>query len=82
MPRLFIAFILSLVLSAAFAAPKITQYDSEDQAQDTCPQDTVVWFNPHVRLWYTRKSKHYANDGHGGFVCKEVVVKAGYKQGE
>ena len=82
MRQMTIALFLSLAVAAAFAAPKVAKYDSEDAAQTHCPYDVVVWLNPRARHWYTRKSRHYANDRYGGFVCKEEAVKAGYKKGK
>lgn len=82
MRTLTIACFLTLAMGAASAAPKFVTYNSELEAQTHCPYDVVVWLNPRAKLWYTNKSKHYANDGHGGFVCKEDAVKAGFKQGK
>lgn len=77
--------VLSLAAGAASAAakgPLAAQFDSEDKASIHCPLDKIVWVNPRKRLWYAHQSKHYANDGVGGFGCKEEAVKAGYKQGQ
>ena len=81
MRMLLAALFLSLPLAAFSAAPKVTVYTDEAQAQIRCPQDAIVWFNPRKKVWYTRKSRHFANDGVGGFTCRGDVVKAGYKQG-
>lgn len=80
-----LALALSLplvVLAATPKGPAVEQFNSEDQAHIHCPLDKIVWVNPHKRLWYTHQSKHYANDGVGGFACKEEAMKAGYKQGQ
>lgn len=79
-----IALFMSLAVSAAFAAPApaVPQFNSEEAAQVRCPYDVVVWLNPRTHLWYTRNSKHYANDRYGGFVCKGEAVKAGMKPGK
>ena len=84
MRTLIIALFMSLVLGAAIAAPApaVQQYDSEEKAHIHCPMDKIVWVNPRTRLWYTRDSKHYANDRYGGFACKEEATKAGMKQGK
>lgn len=82
MRAVFIALLLSLPIAAWSAPHKVTTYPDEEQARIRCPQDTIVWFNPHTRLWYTRKSRHFANDGYGGFVCEQDVKKAGYRQGK
>lgn len=86
MRTLLVALLLSLPLAAPITAPaapkaKVATYPDEEQARIRCPQDTIVWFNPRTRLWYTKKSRHFANDGVGGFACKGDVVKAGYRRG-
>ncbi|HET7175167.1 MAG TPA: hypothetical protein VFK21_04085 [Gammaproteobacteria bacterium] len=78
---LLAALFLSLPLVAFSAAPKVDVYTDEAQAQIRCPQDAIVWFNPRKKVWYMKKSRHFANDGVGGFACRGDVVKAGYKQG-
>ncbi|HEU5398871.1 MAG TPA: hypothetical protein VFV77_06295 [Gammaproteobacteria bacterium] len=80
---LLVALLLSLPFAAPIAAPKakVATFPDEAQAQIRCPQDVIVWFNPRTKLWYTQKSKHFANDGVGGFACKGDVVKAGYRRG-
>lgn len=78
---LFLSLALVAPITAPAAAPKVAVYTDEAQAQIRCPQDAIVWFNPRKNVWYMKKSRHYANDGVGGFACKGDVVKAGYKQG-
>jgi hypothetical protein len=41
----------------------------------------VVWLEPKAHLYYYRSSKHYANSGTGGFVCRGDAIKAGAKAG-
>lgn len=84
MRTLSIALFLSLTIGAATAAPAptVASFTSEETAHFHCPYDVIVWLNPRTKLWYTRKSKHYANDGYGAFVCKEEAVKAGMKAGK
>jgi hypothetical protein len=82
MRSLAFALLLSLALGALAAPPAVRRFDSEEKASVQCPLDTIVWFNPHTHLWYMKRSKHYANDGYGGFACLGEVRKAGYKQGK
>jgi len=82
MRTVFALLLFSCLFGTALAAgPKVPQYNSELEAQTRCPYDKIVWVNPRTRLWYTRQSRHYANDKWGGFACKEEAVKAGMKQG-
>ena len=84
MRMLLAALFLSLPLAALSAAPasKVATFQDSAQAQIRCPQDAIVWFNPRKKVWYSSKSRHFANDGVGGFACRGDVVKAGYKQGK
>jgi hypothetical protein len=84
MRMLAIALLLSLPLAAfsASAAPKIATFTSEENAHIRCPYDVIVWLNPRTKLWYTNKSRHYANDRFGAFVCKQEAMDAGMKKGK
>lgn len=81
MQRLLLTLGLSVALSAAFAATHapVQSFNSEDAAQVHCPLDKVVWLEPKAHLYYYRSSKHYANSGTGGFVCRGDAIKAGNK---
>lgn len=82
MKKLLLASALSLTLAPAFAAPTpIQSFNSEDGAQVHCPLDKVVWLDTKTHLFYYRSSTHYANSGHGGFVCRKDAVAAGNKVG-
>lgn len=74
--------VLAAAAHAPIQVPGVPQYDSEEKAKTHCPLDTIVWINPRTRLWYRHSSKHYANDGFGGFTCLEDVKKAGVKEGK
>ena len=76
------ALFFSLSLAAMAAAPAVEQYDSEEKAKIRCPLDKIVWINPRKHLWYPRTSKHYANDGVGGFACYADVKAAGVPEGK
>ncbi len=82
MRTLVIALSMSLIVGSALAAAAVPQFDSEDKAHVRCPLDKIVWVNPRKHLWYPRTSKHYANDGVGGFACLEEVKAAGLKEGK
>lgn len=71
-----------LIVTAFAAAPAVAQFDSEEKAKIRCPLDKIVWINPRKHLWYPRTSKHYANDGVGGFACFADVKAAGVPEGK
>jgi hypothetical protein len=85
--RLLAVFVVSMGIAAAldtaFAATpaSVQSFNSEDAAQVHCPLDKVVWLEPHQHLFYYRSSRHYANSGTGGFVCRGDALKSGAKAG-
>jgi len=83
MPRFILALSFAAVTGLAFAAAPapVQTFNSEDAAQVHCPLDKVVWLEPHQHLFYYRGSKHYANSGTGGFVCRGDAIEAGAKPG-
>jgi len=84
MRTLFLALAVAAAAGPAFAAQPISiqRFNSEDAAQVHCPLDKVVWLEPKAHLYYYRSSKHYANSGTGGFVCRGDAIKAGAKAGK
>ncbi len=84
MRKLILALLITAAMGAALAAPAPTVklFNSEDEAQTQCPLDKVVWLEPHKHLFYYRSSKHYANSGVGGFVCRKDAIASGAKAGE
>ena len=84
MKTLFLALSIAAAAGTASAATPapIQLFNSEDAAQVHCPLDKVVWLEPKAHLYYYRSSKHYANSGSGGFVCKGDAIKSGAKAGK
>ncbi len=84
MRALLFALSIAAVTGTAFAATPaaVQSFNSEDAAQVHCPLDKVVWLEPKAHLYYYRSSKHYANSGTGGFVCRGEAIKAGAKAGK
>jgi hypothetical protein len=83
MRKLFLALSIAAAGTAfAAAPPPIQTFNSEDAAQVHCPLDKVVWLEPKAHLYYYRGSKHYANSGIGGFVCRGDAIAEGAKAGK
>jgi hypothetical protein len=84
MRKLILASIVAAAMGSALAAPvpDVKLWNSEDAAQTQCPLDKVVWLEPYKHLYYYRSSKHYANSGVGGFVCRKDAIAAGAKPGQ
>lgn len=80
----FLAMAIAAVAGSAHAAAPASpqMFNSEDATQVHCPLDKVVWLEPKAHLYYYRSSRHYANSGTGGFVCRAEAIKAGAKPGK
>jgi len=77
----FCLSVAALASAADAVAPGIQMFNSEAGAQVHCPLDKVVWLEPRQHLFYYQSSKHYANSGTGGFVCRKDAIEAGNKPG-
>ena len=75
MRRIFFALMASCLLSApAFA---VEQFNSEQEAQQHCPKDTVVWLNLPTMIWHYKGQRWYGNTKHGAYVCKKETAAEG-----
>ena len=81
MPSFLFCLSVAAAGSAFAAEPGIQMFNSEVGAQVHCPMDKVVWLEPKQHLFYYQNSKHYANSGTGGFVCRQDAIAAGAKPG-
>jgi hypothetical protein len=52
-------------------------FTSEEAAQQHCPADTVVWFNPKNANYVLKGDRWYARTTRGNYVCKAEADKAG-----
>jgi hypothetical protein len=76
------------ILAAVFAlcavgcqhSPKpLTAFRTEQQAQEHCPSDTVVWVDPQSGAYYLKKSKSYGQAGTGRYACRGDAEDAGMR---
>jgi hypothetical protein len=72
----FAAAVACGLLSASPAAP-LEQFPQEDQAQQHCPKDTVVWLNLPTMIWHYKGQRWYGRTKHGAYVCEKEAVAAG-----
>jgi hypothetical protein len=53
------------------------QFPTEQQAQQHCPNDTVVWLNLYSGIYHFKGQLWYANTSKGAFVCQREADRAG-----
>ena len=71
--------ILAGCLNQAFAMP-LSPYRYEAQAQQHCPDDTVVWLDFSRGVYYLKVQKRYARGTTGSFVCRSEANNSGYRR--
>jgi hypothetical protein len=70
------------VLLAVTTAPVRAQsarpaiFNSEQQAQQHCPADTVVWLNLSTGVYHFQGQRWYGNTKAGAYVCEKEAVAA------
>lgn len=72
--------ILAIALFAAapsYAREPLTLYPAEQQAQQHCPGDTVVWLNTPSGVYHFRGERWYGRTKHGAYVCEKEADQAG-----
>jgi len=62
-----------LLLLLVFASPATAQtlYQTQDAAQQACPNDTVVWLNTRTGVYHFQGERWYDNTEEGAFVCEK-----------
>jgi len=53
------------------------QFSTEDQAQQHCPNDTVVWLNVPSRIYHFKDQRWYGATRLGAYVCQREADQAG-----
>ena len=68
-----------LVLSSGtiYAAEPLEFFNSEDQAQQHCPSDVVVWLNIPSGVYHFKGERWYGATKNGAYVCKSEADQAG-----
>ncbi|HEV2563394.1 MAG TPA: hypothetical protein VGT78_14755 [Rhizomicrobium sp.] len=67
-------FVALSLASPCFAQ---TQFSTEQQAQQHCPNDTIVWLNLRTGVYHFRGERWYGMTKNGTFVCKQEADQAG-----
>jgi hypothetical protein len=81
--RHLVAVIFITIASLTFApvpvAAAVSLFQSETEAKQHCPSDTVVWVNTPTGVYHFKGQRWYANTKHGAFVCQKEGDTAGYR---
>jgi len=78
--RLLAGLVFAVLLfgSPALAeAPGLVLFPTEQQAQQHCPRDAVVWLNTASGVYHLKGQRWYGATKHGAFVCKREADLAG-----
>ena len=61
----------------ADAAQLPALFTTEQEAQQHCPRDVVVWLNLPSGIYHFKGQRWYGNTKHGAFVCRKEADGAG-----
>jgi hypothetical protein len=69
----------TLIIGSTFPAVStpLTLYSSEEQAQQHCPSDAVVWLNLPTHIYHWKGMRWYGNTNNGAYVCKKEADQNG-----
>ena len=69
----------TLIIGSTFptASAPLTLYPSEEQAQQHCPSDVVVWLNLPSHIYHWKSMRWYGNTKNGAYVCKKEADENG-----
>jgi len=75
-------FLLTLFLCTAIAGPASAQemFATQQQAQQHCPNDTVVWLNIPTHIYHMQGMRWYGATKNGAYVCEKEADRAGNRQ--
>jgi hypothetical protein len=62
------------------ASAQLSLFQTEAQAQQHCPNDTVAWVDFQKRIYYVAGQRLYAQGRTGTFVCRNEARRSGYRR--
>lgn len=78
-----VALYLIVAAPVAFAAEtRAPLYQTETEAQQHCPRDTVVWLNTASGVYHYKGQRWYARTKSGAFVCEKEAPGRATKNGQ
>ncbi len=78
MRNIFVA--LFLILASVAPASAQAMFGSQQQAQQHCPKDTVVWLNIPTGIYHMQGMRWYGATKNGAYVCEKEADKAGDRE--
>lgn len=70
--------IATLIVGVPFpAAAELVLFPTEEQAQQHCPSDVVVWLNLPTHIYHWKDMRWYGNTKNGAYVCKKEADETG-----
>jgi hypothetical protein len=72
--------LLALALSSTSCVQSpivVVAFRTEQQAQDHCPDDTVIWLDPVNGIYYVKGHQSYGRTDSGRYACHAEVDRAG-----
>jgi hypothetical protein len=74
--------LIALFLAVASVAPASAQqmFPTQQQAQQHCPNDTVVWLNIPTRIYHMQGERWYGATKSGAYVCQQEANAAGDRE--
>ncbi|HEY2010856.1 MAG TPA: hypothetical protein VGH23_17845 [Rhizomicrobium sp.] len=72
--------VLLLMFWGSVQASAQPMFDTERQARQHCPSDTVVWLNIPSGIYHMRGMRWYGATKHGAYVCQKEADKAGDRE--
>ena len=74
--------LVALFLALAAVAPASAQqmFTSQQQAQQHCPADVVVWLNIPTGIYHMQGMRWYGATEHGAYVCEKEADAAGDRE--
>ena len=76
---LLLPLVLIFLLGAVTVGAELSTFTSEREAQQHCPQETVVWLNLPTGIYHFRGERWYGRTKRGAFVCRREANLAGYQ---
>jgi hypothetical protein len=81
-PRTWIWLVAALAAAfhAGDASAQLSLFRTATQAQQHCPNDSVVWIDVRKRTYYVDGQRLYARGNTGTFVCRKEASRSGYRR--